>query len=1144
LFLQPVGLRLAFETDTFWPQDPPVPGFEGKVRVLDYMPFFSACKGFDNELATFKLFENPEKCTLFDSSNGSFVNQWSGFLADPEKLRGSTDKCKWDKVACMFEEPVDKNAGQAVYWFKLEQEDVAFYLTKDAFTSEDFLNLYDSAPGTAEKPNTKVQDAQSFFNFDQWLLDDIIVPVKIVGPEEDYGELMMTGIPRDMELKVDYYQVSLTQKKIVQATLQFKSYDTMIGPPSDPLYAEVVDPRYNLTITFQALVWFELLEIFEFDPLLYLVLSFMVGILLLFICFLMWATVRMTTPLNDPPVFSLAKSFRLITWNAFVGFLIGLAPVMLVGMLLLFSYRLFMGQLLTDTMAINTGYDLLKSPLEDEDKESTRGGRLCISLLFCGFYILWYGLEGLLVEKDIVNVDDHQESESTPKIVDLKVFDSDVQHSRKQLRKTHILGLYTIVVVYHAIFWEFSYSFTYSEYVFAITALMIPWNVWIEHHFANWLQDEVFLNIAVFSNIIIEGVTGLGCAGFMDYIINLCLGFAIMAFQRTYLDVWIDMAIDRWDWLLLVIQKLYRVLSPAYNEEGQIIVEEFNLDAEEFQIEEPPVIESICGNFGGYTCDAIYLFAAPILILTLQEFEDFTKIGKNYEIQKRDFKYYLFFSLSALVSGVFIDLHLLSMLELVYGWKIQEYLVYSMHRFSTRLARWRMYDPCNDQSLEPGVQNLDVLGFSSQYYFIVSLNGLGIFFADLGIQGMIRNKYNPFGDQGAIVMIFYSMLICHLVRMLSFKLGTMFLWHLPSDAQVGDEGFMHEVSNDFFLPSFMEGSERQQQVSGRQFFSEDKNSEAFKIAFLEDNKPWILQRLGVGRDVPSVVSDLDRSIAEMKTSKMFDDGDFRGVGVIVSSDDGSSDESVDFKNAKVVLDPVSKKVLRLWLASTRRRMGLPDKAPQADMSSDEDTDSDVKPAFGSSSMPKLRASASARAIAKLWLAQLPQRSSTVKSVLDLSDDSSETEQGVRKADVGLQMSASTREIGRLWLSIVKNPSEKPRQRPVSAAISDSSTETETSEYGLLEETLRDRPTRALDPGTRLQPRAAFISETSSSEHAALARPQPQRGPQRRPNIAQNLSSSSEEQEASSSDSNSIPVPAQIPRATLSIASIWLSKLRR
>jgi hypothetical protein len=226
-------------------------------------------------------------------------------------------------------------------------------------------------------------------------------------------------------------------------------------------------------------------------------------------------------------------------------------------------------------------------------------------------------------------------------------------------------------------------------------------------------------------------------------------------------------------------------------------------------------------------------------------------------------------------------------------------------------------------------------------------------------------------------------------------------------------------------------------------------------------------------------------------------------------------------------------------------MGLPEKAPRADLSSDEETDSDVQPAFGSSAVPKLRFSASARAIAKLWLGKIPQRASSVKYTLDLSDDSSENE-GAATSTAGLQMSASTREIGRLWLSIIaRNAAGNPRQRLVTPdSISDSSTDTQTSEYGLREEVLRDRPGILPDPGSRLQPRAAFVSETSSSEHVIPVRQQPQRGAQRRPNIAQNLSSSSEEQEVSSSEGDAALVSGSIPRATLSIAAIWLSKLRR
>jgi hypothetical protein len=196
-------------------------------------------------------------------------------------------------------------------------------------------------------------------------------------------------------------------------------------------------------------------------------------------------------------------------------------------------------------------------------------------------------------------------------------------------------------------------------------------------------------------------------------------------------------------------------------------------------------------------------------------------------------------------------------------------------------------------------------------------------------------------------------------------------------------------------------------------------------------------------------------------------------------------------------------------------------------------------------VPKLRFSTSARAIAKLWLAQLPQRTSSIVYNLDLSDDSTENETASKSA-AGLQMSASTREIGRLWLSAISRDSVgNSKIRPISAeSISDSSSDTQTSEYGLREETLRDDPARQPNSSSRLQPRTAFVSETSSSEHLIAIRQQPQRGPQRRPNIAQNLSSSSEEQEISSSDGDAAPVLGTIPRATLSIATIWLSKLRR
>ena len=51
-----------------------------------------------------------------------------------------------------------------------------------------------------------------------------------------------------------------------------------------------------------------------------------------------------------------------------------------------------------------------------------------------------------------------------------------------------------------------------------------------------------------------------------------------------------------------------------------------------------------------------------------------------------------------------------------------------------------------------------------------------------------------------------------------------------------------------------------------------------------------------------MVANLDKSLAEASQSKMFDYRDFTTSGVVVSSDDGSSDESDEIRNVKVVLD--------------------------------------------------------------------------------------------------------------------------------------------------------------------------------------------------------------------------------------------------
>ena len=61
--------------------------------------------------------------------------------------------------------------------------------------------------------------------------------------------------------------------------------------------------------------------------------------------------------------------------------------------------------------------------------------------------------------------------------------------------------------------------------------------------------------------------------------------------------------------------------------------------------------------------------------------------------------------------------------ELFHGWKVYDYVSYQKYRFSVRETRWMMDSKVLDESIAESMQTLDLMCFSSQYYFVVSQIG-------------------------------------------------------------------------------------------------------------------------------------------------------------------------------------------------------------------------------------------------------------------------------------------------------------------------------------------------------------------------------------------------------------------------------------
>ena len=128
-------------------------------------------------------------------------------------------------------------------------------------------------------------------------------------------------------------------------------------------------------------------------------------------------------------------------------------------------------------------------------------------------------------------------------------------------------------------------------------------------------------------------------------------------------------------------------------------------------------------------------------------------------VRTTEFIYYVMFSFVVVPFRVVCDIFVHSSQELFHGWKVLDYLRYCAYRFSKRSERWRGLDREEDLSLCDHLRQIDLMCFSSQYFFVNSIGAYGILMLIFGLEILARNYHNPFGDKMTFPVAFLVLLI-------------------------------------------------------------------------------------------------------------------------------------------------------------------------------------------------------------------------------------------------------------------------------------------------------------------------------------------------------------------------------------------------
>merc|ERR1711871_1823983 len=260
---------------------------------------------------------------------------------------------------------------------------------------------------------------------------------------------------------------------------------------------------------------------------------------------------------------------------------------------------------------------------------------------------------------------------------------------------------------------------------------------------------------------------------------------------------------------------------------------------EEIELESEGV-EPLLDSYSVYSNEATALVLFPFVNLFLIYFNRETVMPGNYGIKETDLVYYIMFAIVMVPAQFLADVWLLNTQELIHGWKLYDYVSYQKYRFSVREYRWQMKCETLDESIAEPLQTLDLLCFSSQYYFMCTFYAWGMLVSMFGITIMLRHdvdgiKYHMLGDPALYIILIVVYVMGRIIEKICFKLADLCrLWMRKS---------LEGTVDDDVAAKLAIGEGRQEDLEQERLELQAMNSERFRHRFLERSRPWILQHL-------------------------------------------------------------------------------------------------------------------------------------------------------------------------------------------------------------------------------------------------------------------------------------------------------------
>lgn len=774
-----------------------------------------------------------------------------------------------------------------------------------------------------------------------------------------YGGGLTMVVPRQVSLVIRYYQVNKGTKRIVNGNLlyvaEFQCHTLTGGSlyqlsleasgieqcPTD-VNGKIASKEYQLEVRYFPLSWYALLNSFQFTPPIYILFFLFAGLLTVFMGVLVYVINRLLTRLRYPPKFRGLALLYAISMPCVFGCSLGVGST-LIAVLIVWQWLMpsanggaFCSSNLTDPTQM-TPYcfeNVTGSWLGIGNITAWRNGRKGIALVFIGVLVIFQGARLLnpVWTEEQRRPDNQKEKPLAAKSNIYSVEDEDAPPPSKIFqpqiwKRANFTWMACFMVFILMIHMEFSYSNIFTaltnEFILIFKVLYFI----IENFVLDYMLGEVLLGTSLMGAAdVISDIVTMGAPNFITFLLsyvaqNIVLNFIeVLYANRAALEV-INL-FPRWLMMLKrgvrINKRMTREMKAKEELEWRRINEEIELNHEG--------IEPLLDCLANYSINSVCVMVNPISYTLLLLFYAECQVASNYFILLNQIAYFIGFPGFIIPFKFITDTFVLNSLELIYGWKVYDYLSYMQYRFSVRDHRWVLQNTILDESISEGMQTIDLMCFSSQFYFLCGFVSFGIIVIVVGISIIERQAYNPFGDPVLPVIFVLIILLCLTLRTIYFyladikirRLGWRGLWMTRQ---------IEGTIDDDVAAKLAVGLGRQEDLERERLELQALNSDRFRHKFLERNRPWILQHLvelltprsleAAGPDGRPAVEYVRDVYAELLA---MGEGLHRpGEREDISEDEEDELEMARRNWSRKALSGASLAIAKLWLAKARKR---------------------------------------------------------------------------------------------------------------------------------------------------------------------------------------------------------------------------------